>query len=95
MSSDSSSDSGQGCRRKWLRPSEVALRYGIKADRVIVLIRTGLIRAIDVSSPESQRPRFRIHEDDLVAFEERREVRPAPTKTTRRRKASENVIEFF
>ncbi len=80
--------------RPWLTPPEVARRYGIKADRVIAMIRAGVIRAIDVASPGSRRPRFRIHEADLVAFEHRREVRPL-SQPNRRRQKNRDVIEFF
>ena len=80
--------------RTWLTPTEVGRRYRIKPERVIAMIRAGLLRAIDVSSPGSRRPRFRIHEADLVAFENRREVRPL-SQPNRRRRKQPDVIEFF
>ena len=81
--------------RTWLTPPEVGRRYGIKPDRVIRFIRAGLLRAIDVASPGSRRPRFRIHEADLVAFEVSREVRPRQRKSYRKRRSKGDVIEFF
>jgi hypothetical protein len=82
-------------QRAWLTPPEVGRRYGIKAERVISMIRAGLIRAIDVASPGSRRPRFRIHEADLIAFEVSREVKPASKKVAQKRRSPMNVIEFF
>ena len=82
--------------RLWHTPPEVGRRYGIKSEKVILMIRAGLIRAIDVASPGSRRPRFRIHETDLIAFEVSREVRPALKKSSRKRRPKKNdVIEFF
>jgi hypothetical protein len=52
-------------QRTWFTPPVVAKRYGIKPERVIAMIRAGVIRAIDVASPGCRRPRFRIHEADL------------------------------
>lgn len=82
-------------QRTWLTPPEVARRYGIKAERVIAMIRAGLIRAIDVASPGSHRPRFRVHQADLIAFEHSREVKPRQKKTSRKRRSKSDVIEFF
>lgn len=86
---------GAADSRTWLTPPEVGRRYGIKPERVIAMIRSGLIRAIDVSSVGSQRPRFRISEADLHAFENAREVRPPPSKPTKKRRSKSDVIEFF
>jgi hypothetical protein len=62
---------------------------------VIGWIRSGELRAIDVSSrPGLGRPRHRIDPADLVAFENRRVATPDP-KPKRRRKRDGNVIQFF
>ena len=82
-------------QRTWLTPPEVGRRYGIKAERVIAMIRAGLLRAIDVSSPGSRRPRFRIHESDLIAFETLRTVTPRSKGSPRKRRPKSDVIEFF
>ena len=82
-------------QQTWFTPPVVAKRYGIKPERVIAMIRAGLIRAIDISSPGSRRPRFRINEADLIAFEVSREVKPASKASSRKRRPKSDVIEFF
>ena len=77
-----------------LTPPAVASIYGVKPDTVLAWIRAGELRAIDVSSRRSSRPRFRIDEDDLREFEAKRAAVPPP-KRTPRRKASPGTIQFF
>ena len=80
---------------KTVTPSVVAERYGCKPETVIGWIRAGELRAIDVSSKGSKKPRFRIDEADLAAFEAGRVVGQKPTKKPRRRKPENKVIRFF
>jgi len=76
-------------------PPEVARRLRVKADKIIRWIRSGELRAIDVSTHAGiGRPRFRIELADLLAFEAKREVKPR-VKTHRRRKPDSEIIEFF
>ena len=46
--------------RSWLSPPEVGRLLGIQPDRVLTPIRAGKLPAIDVSSPGSRRPRYRL-----------------------------------
>lgn len=81
--------------RTKLSPPEVATRFGVNSDKVLAWIRSGELRAIDVSSqPGIGRPRYRVDLCDLAAFESGRQVVVAP-KTTRRRRKDPDVIEFF
>jgi len=77
-----------------LTPPQVASRLRVSPEKVIAWIRAGELRAIDVATRGSRRPRYRIDPADLVAFENGRAVvaRPAPS---RRRRRSPEVIEFF
>ena len=81
--------------RTKLTPPEVARRYRISPEKVVGWIRSGELRAIDVSARSSSRPRYRIDPDDLAAFEERRRVVPAPEPGRRRRKHNPNITEYF
>jgi transposase len=68
-------------------PPEIAERYAVKPSKVLGWIRAGELEAIDVSTrPGVGRPRFRITAAALVAFEERRRVRPPAPRSPRRRK---------
>ena len=79
---------------QWLTPPQVARRWGVKAEKVRGWIVAGELRAIDVAAKRSGRPRYRVHEADLLIFERRREVKPPP-KVQRRKRAPADVIEFF
>jgi hypothetical protein len=79
---------------KMLTPPQLARRYGVKAERVIGWIRSGELRAIDLASKGSTRPRFRIDPKDIELFELRRSVQPA-VKTMRRKRTPTDVTAFF
>ena len=78
-----------------LTPPELAKRWRVKAERVIVWIKSGELRAFDVSSrPGVGKPRYRIPQDAIIEFENRRSA--AQVKTTRRRRQQPvDVIEYF
>ena len=78
-----------------LSPPQVGRVLGVAPEKVIDWIRSGELRAIDVASRGSSRPRYRIDPDDLAAFEERRRVVPAPEPSRRRRKDNPNITEYF
>lgn len=80
--------------RPTLSPPQLARRLGVSAEKVIAWIRSGKLRAINVSDGP-KRPRWRIHQVDVELFEAGRAViPPAPAARPRRRAAGE-VIEFF
>ncbi len=78
-----------------LTPPELAKRWRVKPARDIAWIRSGELRAFDVSSrPGMGRPRYRIPQDAILEFENRRSG--ATTKATKqRRKEPAGVIKFF
>ena len=76
-------------------PPEVAEYLRVSPDKVRAWIVSGQLRAVDVSSrPGIGKPRWRIHPVDLIAFENSRTARP-PAKTTRRRRKTAAVVEYF
>jgi len=82
------------CRR--LTPPQIAERYGVSPDKVLGWIRTGELRALNVATRLGGRPRYSVDEEDLVAFEKRRQVQPQGRQHTRRQRPGvSNVIEFF
>ena len=78
-----------------LTPPELARRWRVKPERVIVWIKSGELRAFDVSSrPGVGKPRYRIPQDAIIEFEKSRSA--AQVKTTRRRRQQPaDVIEYF
>ncbi|MCA9062831.1 MAG: helix-turn-helix domain-containing protein [Planctomycetaceae bacterium] len=79
-----------------ISPAELANNWGIGVDKVLNWIRNGHLKAINVASTETGRPRYRITEDAISEFQEaRRPVPPPKLPRTRRRKPAGDVIEFF
>ena len=83
--------------RTKLTPSEVAKAWGVSPDKILNWIRSGELRAINVASNRSGRPRYRIDVNDLKDFENRREVFSSPKPPPRRQRSprDDDVIEFF
>ena len=78
---------------RMVTPPMVARYYRVKAEKVLGWIKSGQLRALNVSN--GTRPRYRIDPADLMVFEQRRAVVPPAKPVRRRRKRSGDVIEFF
>lgn len=66
-------------RGKPLNVKQIAEFYGCKQEKVLHLIETQQLRAIDLKRKEDgERPRWIVYMADLLAFEERRASAPAP-----------------
>jgi excisionase family DNA binding protein len=80
--------------RTYLTPPAVAEQLGVDAAKVITWIRSGELAAANVATRVGGIPRWRIGQNDLDAFLERRKS-PAPAPKRVRRKQTPGVIEFF
>jgi hypothetical protein len=70
-------------------------RYGVRPHTVLSWIKTGELKALNVSRrPGAKRPSWRVPPESLAAFEARRTPTPAIPRT-RRRPANQGVIEFY
>jgi hypothetical protein len=70
-------------------PPAIAKALGIKPERVVSMIRSGEIQAVNLASRGSRRPRFRVSEESLQAFlAGRAVVPPTPSPTHRQRRYS-------
>ncbi len=76
-----------------LTVAQVAERLGTRTHTVTAWIKSGELRAIDISQSAGGRPTWRIMPEDLDAFIERRTHQAAPKRT--RRKKRSNIKEFF
>jgi len=82
------------CPPRYRTPREVARQYAISQEKVLNMIRSGELRAINVATRGSSRPRYRISEDDLVVWENSRlAAKPRAARTPRRRK-DPGLIEY-
>jgi excisionase family DNA binding protein len=81
---------------RYLSPPQVARRLGVNADKVRLWLSNGELRGINVAARLGGRPRWRISEADLLAFQARRSAGAEGQRTrVRRRQRSPDVIEFF
>ena len=70
-------------------------RYGVTETTALTWIRTGELRAINVGRRSgAKKPRWRVTEEALAAFEALRTPTP-PVPRGRRRKPPDDVIEFY
>ncbi len=83
--------------RQKISPPTLAKMWGVSADKIVGFIRSGELKAIDVSSDrESVRPRYLIDRADIEAFElSRAVVAPAPKPKRRRRRRDPAIREYF
>ncbi len=78
-----------------LTVKDLTERYGVGEYTVLGWIRSGELRAINVGrSLRAGKPRWRITQQALEAFEQLRTPTTAPQKMPRRKQAAE-VIEFY
>jgi excisionase family DNA binding protein len=81
--------------RSTLSVRDLCERYGVGEHTVLGWINSGELRAVNVGRhPGAKKPRWRITQDALEAFEALRTPTP-PVPRTRRRKRPADVIEFY
>ena len=77
-------------------PAEIAQRWGCKVDKVLSLIGSRELVAMNLATSRTAgKPRWRISPQALEDFERGRSTQPKPKPVARRRKAKSAVIEFF
>jgi hypothetical protein len=84
--------------RKKVSVPHLAKEWGVSTAKIIAFIKSGELRAIDVSTKQDKRPRYLIDRTDIEAFEQARSVVPdggLSATTKLRRHAAKNVKEFF
>jgi len=85
----------------YLTPREVARRWRIHVDKILVFIRAGELRAFNVASKASRRPRYLVPEEAVREFEAARAACPggsasaAPAKRRARKPAPAAVRRYF
>jgi hypothetical protein len=81
-------------KRTKLSPPQLAAQWGVDVHKIIGWIRSGELRAINVATTRTGRPRYLIDQVDIALFEAARVVQP-PTPRIRRRRIDPDVIQFF
>lgn len=84
--------------REYLTPNQLAARLGVKRETVVAWIRSGELRAFNAARSTDVPARYRISEQAIREFEERRSGAatklPVRTRRTRRERPAD-WIEYF
>ena len=80
-----------------ISPCALAKRWGVSPDKVYAFIRSGELPAVNLSTVAGvSRPRWKIDEKDIEAFEQRRMAKPPePTPKRRHRRRAAPVKNYF
>lgn len=82
--------------RTLLLPREVAKRYGVSVNKILLWIHTGELGAINVAGDRSVRPRFMVPVEAIDRFEQSRAtIPPAPARKRRKRQPAGAAHEFY
>ena len=79
-------------------PDYVGKIYGVTKQTVITWCESGLMPAVNVASPAAKRKRWRMSEEDMETFDDRRANKPSPTpesKSSSRKSARRPVKDYF
>lgn len=78
-------------RRKLTVP-QLARQWGVAPQKIIAWIRCGELRAVNLASTDSQRPRWAIDLADIKIFERGREATPAVPRVRHKRAAGKDYF---
>ena len=78
-----------------LSVKDLCERYGVGEHTVLGWIRSGELRAINVGRRlDTKKPRWRVTQEALAAFEQMRTPTPPPPRAPRRKRPA-GIIEFY
>jgi excisionase family DNA binding protein len=73
---------------------DICERFAVGEHTVLAWVRSGELRAIDVSRKQGGRPKWRITQEALELFAVARTATPPPPRARRRHRPAD-VIEFY
>ena len=73
----------------------LAEEWGVSPSKVRDLIASGQLRAINLARDPNGRPRYSISREDIAAFEQAREARPATVTHKKPRSCSMEIESFI
>ncbi len=72
-----------------ITPPQLAAKWSVHPDKVLQLINSGQLKAVNLAVNPKGRPRYRIYLTEVARFEEARSTRPPVPKARRRRRRLE------
>jgi excisionase family DNA binding protein len=79
----------------YVTPPKLARRLGIHHDKILRLIDSGQLSAINMALTTGGRPRWRIAESEVQRFLRSRASSPKPTRTRRTRRPDPSTTTYF
>lgn len=76
-----------------MTPSEIARMLRVAPEKVVGWIRAGELRAVNIATRPTGRPRWVVSQDDLAAFERRRQT--VATQNARRTRRPNGLVRHF
>ena len=76
-------------------PPRLAKRWGVSPEKIVRWILAGELTAMNLAASVSGRPRYRITQDAVDAFERSRQVSPPLSIPRTKRRSLPTVTEFF
>ena len=95
MIAQRSSTTAAAAEPKVYTPPQLARKYAVTPDKVIGWIKAGELAALNLASTVTGRPRYKITQEAVAAFERRRAVLSPPAPVARRRRTQTGVKEFY
>ena len=80
---------------RYLSPPQIARSRGVDVHKVAAWIESGELKAVNLATTSTGRPRWKVSPADLAAFEAARSATPAPKIARIRRRRDQLVEEFF
>jgi transposase len=75
---------------------DIQKRYGVRVHTVLQWIRAGELRAVNVARKVgARRPRWRVSQEAVEAFEQLRSSTPPPPRARRRKEGPADIIKFY
>lgn len=75
---------------------DICNRFGVHEQTVLAWVHSGELKAVNVGrAPGKKKPRWRITQEALDAFEASRAATPQPQPTRRRRKQQDDVVRTY
>ncbi|HUT90879.1 MAG TPA: helix-turn-helix domain-containing protein [Thermoguttaceae bacterium] len=78
-----------------LTPPQLARHLSVSPEKIHAWIRSGELRAVNIATNPKGRRRYVIDPADVEAFEARRSIHKTLSAPRRRKRTSDDVIEFF
>ena len=76
-------------------PPQLAKRYGVSTDKVVRWILAGELAAMNLATVTTGRPRYKVKDEAVEAFEARRAILSTPPRPPRKKRLPDDFVRHF